>query len=129
MSQRRQMPSGSVLTVRDWFQRVMAKELVHLPQNTVLNFTEWNIMSGNETLFNISGNLYDRLVVVFGEEKIHWIYYRNTPIHQRLEGCETLCVSFCSCCLQNQYKRVIATIINFMKKNYTREILAGTPRP
>lgn len=125
MSHQRQTPSNSVLTVRDWFQRVLTKEVTYLPRNSMLTFTEWNIVTGNLDLFNICGNIYDRLVLVFGEEKIHWVYYRNMPYHQRLEGSETLCISFCSCCLQNQYKRVVATIIKFMSEHYPPQVLAG----
>lgn len=128
MSYQRQTPSSSLLTVRDWFRRVMNRELTYHPPNSQVSFTEWNIMTGNGNLFKVGGNFYDRVVLIFGEEKVHWVYYRNMPLHVRLEGSDTLCISFCSCCLQNQYKRIIKTIIKYMEDRFSPQILSGTPR-
>lgn len=88
----------------------MSREKAQIPASLNVRYCEWNIISGNANLFTINGYRFDKILMILGEEAIHWIYYQNMPFHRRIEGCDRLSVNYCSCCINTQYVKIIDTV-------------------
>ncbi|EDW74361.1 uncharacterized protein Dwil_GK21873 [Drosophila willistoni] len=107
---RKYPPSGSIVPVRDWFEHVMMRERSNLPSESHIRFCEWRILTGQLELFNINGYRYDKIMLILGEDSVSWVYYQCLPIHPRIEGSAKIPISYCSCCLENQYLTIMDKI-------------------
>jgi len=96
--------------VRDWFEHVMMRERSKLPPDANIRYAEWRIITGDVELFQVQGCRFDKIMLVLGEENISWVFYQNMPLHRRIEGCACFPVSYCGCCLNNQYLDIMAKI-------------------
>ncbi|KAH8402392.1 hypothetical protein KR009_011813 [Drosophila setifemur] len=107
---RKHPPTGSIVQVRDWFEHVMMRERSNLPPDANVRYAEWRILTGDVNLFNVQGCRFDKIMLVLGEENISWVFYHNMPMHRRVEGCACFPVSYCGCCLNNQYLDIMDKI-------------------
>lgn len=94
----------------------MSREKAQLPPNSHLRYSEWRIMSGNASLFTVDGYRYDKILLVLGEENIYWVFYQNMPMHRRIEGSGVLPLTYCGCCLNNQYLKIMESVKDCLAK-------------
>lgn len=87
-----------------------------MPENSNITFTEWTFLTDNASFFKIADSTFEQLVVVFGEEEIHWSFYQNYPVMKQVTGSAVLPVCFCSCCLVRQYKNIAKVIVNYTQE-------------
>ncbi|XP_002015484.2 uncharacterized protein LOC6590382 [Drosophila persimilis] len=117
---RKHPPTGSVVQVRDWFEHVMLREHSKLPPGVNLRYSEWRIITGDVDLFKVEGCRFDKIMLVLGEENISWVFYQNMPLHRRIEGSACLPVSYCGCCLNNQYLDIMKKIKQTLSRTKLR---------
>ncbi|XP_014100905.2 uncharacterized protein [Bactrocera oleae] len=109
-------PSASLIGARDWFDLMMARERLKLPQGSKLRYTEWRIFTGDPKLFYVDGFRYDKILAFMGEESNYWMFYENVQRTRRIEGSGRLPLTYCSCCLFSQYMAVLDTIKNCLSR-------------
>ncbi|XP_065368884.1 uncharacterized protein LOC135961320 [Calliphora vicina] len=117
MCRKRRSPSGSMPQVSEWFDRIMTKEKSSIPSTVKVRYCEWNIASGNANLFTINGYRFNQILLILGEETIHWVYYRNMSQYRRVEGYCPLSVNYCSCCFNNQYLKIMESVKSCLMKH------------
>ncbi|XP_061391377.1 uncharacterized protein LOC133326784 [Musca vetustissima] len=110
LTHKRHSPSSSMTQVRDWFDRIMSREKSKVDPQLSIRYCEWNVTSGNASLFTVNGYRFDKILLVLGEDVVHWIFYQNMPLHRRIEGCGRLSVNYCGCCLNTQYLKIMETV-------------------
>ncbi|XP_065368883.1 uncharacterized protein LOC135961317 [Calliphora vicina] len=114
VSHKKRSPSGSMPQIKDWFDRIMTQEKSSIPSNVKVRYCEWNINSGNANLFTINGFRFDNMVLILGEESVHWMFYMCQQ--RRIEGCVPLSVNYCSCCFNNQYLEIMESVKGCLMK-------------
>ncbi|XP_020817864.1 uncharacterized protein LOC110191354 [Drosophila serrata] len=117
---RKHPPTGSVIQVRDWFEHVMMRERSKLPPDVNLRYAEWRIITGDANLFSVESYRYDKIMLVLGEENISWVFYTNNAMERRIEGSACFPVSYCGCCLNNQYLQIMAKIKQTLSRKKIR---------
>lgn len=88
----------------------MSREKSKIDPRMTIRYSEWNVTSGNASLFTVNGYRFDKILLVLGEEVVHWIFYQNMPLHRRIEGCGRISVNYCGCCLNTQYLKIMETV-------------------
>lgn len=88
----------------------MTRERSKLPLGAKHRYTEWRIISGNAKLFYIDGFRFDKIIVFMGEESNYWMFYENVERPRRVVGSGRIPLTYCGCCLSNQYISVLDTI-------------------
>lgn len=100
----------------DWFQNVLNKECLLDINKLSLDISEWQIKTDDKQLFNIDGTQYNKIHIILGHEGVHWIFYHNDTKDKndirRLEGNAVLPISYCKCCLNSQYIKILTAIQN-----------------
>ncbi|XP_065368891.1 uncharacterized protein LOC135961323 [Calliphora vicina] len=110
LTRKKHSPSGSMTQVGDWFDRIMSKEKSSIPSTVSVRYCEWNIASGNANLFTINDYRFDKILLILGEECVHWMYYKDMCPNRRIEGFGPLSVNYCGCCLNTQYMQIMESV-------------------
>ncbi|XP_017468672.1 PREDICTED: uncharacterized protein LOC108360761 [Rhagoletis zephyria] len=120
LTRKKHSPGASLTQVREWFDRVMSREKMKLPPNANVRYSEWRVISGNSNLFVVDGHRFDKIIILMGEESNHWMFYQSVPLHRRIEGSARLPLTYCGCCLNNQYLNIMDAIKKCLLKPRVR---------
>ncbi|XP_030380755.1 uncharacterized protein LOC115628706 [Scaptodrosophila lebanonensis] len=110
----------SITQVRDWYEHVMMRERANLPPDVNIRYCDWRIATGDVSLFTVHGNRFDKIMLVLGEENISWVFYQNMPLQRRIEGSACFPISYCGCCLNNQYLEIMEHIKEMLSRTKVR---------
>lgn len=99
----------------DWFEQILKKETSLSSDKCVLDLSEWQIKTDQKNLFTVNGVQFQKIHIILGYEGVYWIFY-NSSSHakqnQRIEGSGVLPISYCKCCINDQYKSILNAIQN-----------------
>lgn len=98
--------------------RFLYMELMRLPANPQILFTEFVTTSQNPAIFCIDGKRFDRLIIVLGKETIYWTYYMDKPNGESLSGEAYLKLNYCKKCIHKQYLDIVKGLRNYLKQFY-----------
>uniref|UniRef100_A0A1A9WTZ2 Uncharacterized protein n=1 Tax=Glossina brevipalpis TaxID=37001 RepID=A0A1A9WTZ2_9MUSC len=107
-------PYEHILHKKDWALEIMKREVDRYLNNTLINYTIWTIPVNNIELLTIHGYSFNKALVIFGYKKMHWAYHDEDNVVQDSFDLPT---TFCGCCLDRQYLKIMKRVQNYMEEN------------
>lgn len=102
----------------DWFEQIIKQESLLADEKLALDLSELQIKTDDKNLFTINGTQYQKIHIILGYEGIYWIFYNSKSLEsmdlQRIEGSGVLPVSYCRCCLNDQYVNILNVIQKYI---------------
>lgn len=90
---------------------------MQLPRNAKIEYTNWQFKTRDENLLKIGSGAHDKLLVIFGEQSIYWLFYTINPRRiqrplVKVASASKLGLTYCDCCLDMHYLNIIDQIKN-----------------
>lgn len=99
----------------DWFEQILNKESSIANDGLTLDLSEWQIKTDERNLFKMNGTQFKKIHIILGHEGVYWIYYNSDSEEKeikRIEGSGVLPISYCKCCISQQYLNILTAIQN-----------------
>lgn len=89
----------------------MSREKEIVPAYATIQFTYWQVKTADASLFKVGRHDFEQILIVMGEKLSYYMYYVNDPRRKMLiYGHTATPLTYCSCCLNMQYKNIIKVI-------------------
>lgn len=91
-------------------KRVLSFEVDLLPNDATIRYPAANISLADGELFVIDNITYDKVSIVLGEDKTHWVFVKMEPKLKLVCGSGILPCSYCYCCINDHIVKILKCI-------------------
>uniref|UniRef100_A0A1B0B4U7 Uncharacterized protein n=1 Tax=Glossina palpalis gambiensis TaxID=67801 RepID=A0A1B0B4U7_9MUSC len=109
-----QSPSEHIPDKKDWALSVLKRDKDRHLCNALVNYTIWIIPVNNVALLTTYGYSFDKVLLIFGYNKIYWTYYDD---HHIVQGSSNIAVTCCGCCLNRHYPKIVKKVQTCLKES------------
>ncbi|XP_053955551.1 uncharacterized protein LOC128861439 [Anastrepha ludens] len=127
MTQHYKPPRLPDIRERNFLAKAIGNEMKQLPRTITFSYPCWNIITGDANLFKVDCREFDRMLIIFGDEYVYWMYYVSKPPKRcmfslKIELRSNVPIKHCDSCLDEEYVNIMQEIRHQTKYYTTRNI-------